>query len=168
VAFITIGEDEAKDERIPQDANFTLVSVQAKGGSKHGETEVILRGRATGSIGVNLDPGVYRIKVNALGNPDPNDQVLWGRTFRVGIEDDAAMRRLRAMKPSWAKPINTSDGARWNCKFPGGCNHRSTSIIGAVVHEYEAHLGMDPLKANKPAALKAAVTKATMTTPARA
>lgn len=162
MAFITIGEDEAKGERIPADAVFTLVSVEAKGGSKHGLSEVILRGRATESIGVNLDPGFYRLKVNALNSDNEEDRVLWRRDIKVGMEDEAAYRKLKSMKPKWAKPINTSDGARWNCKFPGGCNYKATSIIGSVMHEFKAHLAMDPLKQGvTPAKVKEAVEKAT-------
>lgn len=164
MAFITISEDEAKGERIPPDAGFIIYSVEAVGGSKHGRSETITHGKATESIGVNLDPGVYRIKVNSLNNENAEDRVLWGRTIKVGMEDEAIYAKLKSMKPKWAKPINTSDGARWNCKFPGGCNYKATSIIGSVMHEFKAHLGMDPLKQGvTPEKLKAAVEKATRT-----
>ena len=157
MAFFTITEDAEKGEYIPSDSGFVIVSVAPYGGSKKGYSEVVFQGTATESIGVNLDPGVYRIKV--VGN-DAGERVLWGRTFTVGATNEADVKKLRNMKPKWAKAMNTTQGARWYCKFPGGCDYKATSVMGAVMHEYKEHLGMDPLKAGR-SEVKEAVAKAT-------
>lgn len=157
MAFFTIAEDPEKGEFIPSDSGFIIVSVTPHGGSKKGYSEVVAQGQATESIGVNLDPGLYRIKVN--GN-DSGERIMWGRTFTVGVTNDADLKKLRNMKTKWAKAINTTRGARWNCQFPGGCSYSATSVMGAVMHEYKEHLGMDPLKAGRQE-IKEAVTKAT-------
>lgn len=160
MAFFTINEDPTKGEFIPADSEFTLVSVEPRSGSKHGFSEIIMSSVATGQIGVNLDPGTYRVCVNSLGSPDPNERFNWVRTFDVGIEDMAQFKRLKNMTPKWAKTIHATGGSTWNCGFPGGCRHKASSRIGAVIHEYKEHLGMDPMKSVKPAEMKEAVNKA--------
>ena len=157
MGFFTITEDEAKDQRIPPDSKFTVVCFTPRGGSKHGYSEVVAKGRATGTIGLNLDPGTYRVCINSLGSRYEEDRTNWVREFTVGGNTPDEIKKLRRLKPRWAKGRQTSDGARWSCTFPG-CHQTSTSEMGAALHEFEVHLGIDPLKSGR-AEVKEALTK---------
>lgn len=108
---------------------------------------------ADGTFGLSLDEGNYRLCINSLAT-GPEDRCKWTRDFTVGEYTEEEMKKLNRLKAKWAKPIHMSEGARWNCTYPG-CNNSATSHRGAALHEHRDHLGIDPLQATRADVIKA-------------
>lgn len=92
---------------------------------------------------LDLDRGEYYIKV-AKHTLDGQGDCSFGVTFLYGVTKDQ-VRRLRGLKPKWVSMKHTTDGPRYKCTLPG-CDQFSYTDKEALLHEWEAHFGLDPFE----------------------
>lgn len=104
-----------------------------------GQFEAVFRGEVQGSWSAPLDLGHY-----AWGFKTIMDSRLPTRRFHGAFYHGVTAEefgRIKYLKPGSVRPHFGSDGVvRYICMYPGGCTHRSTSVLGAVDHE-ASHMG---------------------------
>jgi len=105
--------------------------------------EVMFSGKVTGgSIGINLDPGLYSYKVR-FSPEDGIGQTLYGGYFYHQVTPEQH-QKITHMKPNMSKATMTTEGVRFECLFPG-CKKKTTSRVAALLHESSIHYGVDLL-----------------------
>ena len=133
MALHTITRQEGESSHfIPRRARFSVYTVP--------DCHLVQRGTTAGKeIHLDLDPGRYRVKIvkNGVCN--------WDTEFLVGLTE-TQYKVLNARKVKHAKIMLTTEGVRYRCKV-GSCQEQNMTTIGAIMHEWEAHYHLDPLKA---------------------
>ena len=137
MAGVLIAGAPGTSERIPRGSRYRVYAISGK------EELLVAAGTGSKSIALDLDPGKYRIKVTRYSQ-DGYTNVNWGREFLVDM-DEATFRKISSLKPKWVKRSMTTDGPRYRCTLPG-CDVANMSVYGAVMHEFDDHFKMDPLK----------------------
>lgn len=69
----------------------------------------------------------------------------WDTEFLVGLTE-TQYKVLNSRKVKHAKVMLTTEGVRYRCRV-GSCQEQNMTTIGAIMHEWEDHYHLDPLKA---------------------
>lgn len=110
------------------------------------QNQIVDSGEATRSIGLDMDPGKYRIVVSQLVPTGEGSATVrkWRKDFYHDITPEQ-FDLLRNSPLRFTKGVMASEGLRYRCQLPG-CDQEITSKLAAVVHEAE-HSGVDLLMA---------------------
>ena len=110
---------------------------------KYKERHLVWSGEIDGEFTRTFDPGKYVYKIHKSPEGMTGGFMYYGE-FLVGMSEEQ-FSHISQMKPNNAKAIMTSEGVRWDCRWPG-CSKKSTSKISAYVHEVKVHYGADPFE----------------------
>lgn len=110
------------------------------------ERHLIFEGVVNGDSAIPVDPGKY-VSVAKKMNSDPHNPTGGVHEIQehlVGCTEQQ-WYALRQGTTNHIKARMTSDGMRYFCKWPNGCDAVLTSRTGGVLHEAE-HTGVDLYK----------------------
>jgi hypothetical protein len=143
--MITItGKEGAPENEILINSDFKVWTVP--------DDVPVARGRATGSIRLQLGIGRYRIKCKKMQRPTAGSKKAiafanWGYEFIVGTTEQQ-LRKLESIPLHWQPSVMTTENAgnEIKCGAPG-CENISMTHADAIVHEFQAHFRIDPMTA---------------------
>ena len=117
---------ELPDTNIPPNSKVRIEALPQR--------HLVWEGMATKSVSRNFDIGKYLFVITRIETEDGSIITNRRGEFLVGCTEEQ-WQKLQYKRPKLSHLRITSDGTTWTCGFMG-CRNLSSSMMGALEHEY--------------------------------